>query len=141
MQTKLWCLASVIALNGCSNNNMKDVPNPSVAQEQAAETAYADLRDGKFDDFLNHLEPELQTHFQDNAKIMKKFSHQIPKGEYKSKTIMIKEIQESTDQPNQYRVSYEISYPKNLVQYDVSFDKPNGSSKIRNFNIQVFGGS
>jgi hypothetical protein len=36
-------------------------------------------------------------------------------------------------------VSYEIAYPKNLVQYDVSFDQPNGSTKIRNFNIQVFG--
>ena len=140
MQSKLWLLTSVLALSAC-DNSMKDIPDPSAAQAQAAEVAYNDLRDGKFEDFLAHLEPELQTHFKENEKIMKKFSHQIPKGEYKSKTLLIKQVQESTAEPSQFKVSYEIAYPKNLVQYDVSFDKPNGNTKIRNFNIQVFGGS
>jgi len=83
----------------------------------------------------------LQTQFKDNEKLMKRFSRSIPQGEYKSKTLMTKEIEEATNQPGQYKVSYEIAYPENLVQYDVSFDKPNGSNKIRNFNIQVFGES
>jgi len=83
----------------------------------------------------------LQTQFKDNEKLMKRFSRSIPQGEYKSKTLMTKEIEEATNQLGQYKVSYEIAYPENLVQYDVSFDKPNGSNKIRNFNIQVFGES
>lgn len=140
MHIKLCCVATVLALSGCSNS-MKDIANPSAAQEQAAEMAYRNLRDGQFDDFLTHLEPELAAHFQDNQKIMKKFAREIPKGEYKSKTLMVKQIEKSTAAPSQYKVSYEIAYPKNLVQYDVSFDQPNGSTKIRNFNIQVFGGS
>ena len=72
---------------------------------------------------------------------MKRFSRWIPQGEYKSKSLRTKQIEEATNQPSQYKVSYEIAYPNNLVQYDVSFDKPNGSDKIRNFNIQVFGES
>ncbi|ANF82197.1 DUF3887 domain-containing protein [Acinetobacter sp. NCu2D-2] len=139
MYKTIGIYAAGLALAAC--NPMKDIPNPSSAQEKAAEVAYNDLRDGKFVEFLQHLEPELQAYLQDNEKIMKKFSHQIPKGAYKSKALMVKEITKSTSSPVQYRVSYEIAYPKNLVQYDVSFDKPNGSTKIRNFNIQVFGGS
>ncbi len=54
---------------------------------------------------------------------------------------MTKEIEEATNQPGQIRSANEIAYPENLVQYDVSFDKPNGINKIRNFNIQVFGES
>ena len=110
-------------------------------QEQAAQLAYEDLRDGKYDEFLDQLEPQLQTQFKDNEKLMKRFSRSIPKGEYKSKTLMTKQIEEATNQPGQYKISYEIAYPNNLVQYDVSFDQPNGSNKIRNFNIQVFGES
>ncbi|MCO8060558.1 DUF3887 domain-containing protein [Acinetobacter lwoffii] len=139
MKTKLMLLAAAVALSGC--NSMDNIPNPSPEQEKAAQLAYEDLRDGKYDEFLDQLEPQLQTQFKDNEKLMKRFSRSIPQGEYKSKTLMTKEIEEATNQPGQYKVSYEISYPENLVQYDVSFDKPNGSNKIRNFNIQVFGES
>ncbi|MCU4421377.1 DUF3887 domain-containing protein [Acinetobacter lwoffii] len=139
MKTKLMLLAAAVALTGC--NSMDNIPNPSPEQEKAAQLAYEDLRDGKYEEFLAQLEPQLQTHFKDNEKLMKRFSRSIPQGEYKSKTLMTKEIEEATNQPGQYKVSYEIAYPENLVQYDVSFDKPNGSNKIRNFNIQVFGES
>src|SRR5690606_36650222 len=114
---------------------------PSPEQEQAAQLAYEDLRDGKYDEFLEQLEPQLQTQYKDNEKLMKLFSRSIPKGAYKSKTLMTKQIEEAANQPGQYNISYEIAYPNNLVQYDVSFDQPNGSNKIRNINIQVFGES
>ena len=139
MKTKLMLLAAAVALSGC--NSMDNIPNPSPEQEKAAQLAYEDLRDGKYEEFLDQLEPQLQTQFKDNEKLMKRFSRSIPQGEYKSKTLMTKEIEEATNQPGQYKVSYEIAYPENLVQYDVSFDKPNGGNKIRNFNIQVFGES
>ena len=139
MKTKLMLLAAAVALTGC--NSMDNIPNPSPEQEKAAQLAYEDLRDGNYEEFLDQLEPQLQTQFKDNEKLMKRFSRSIPQGEYKSKTLMTKEIEEATNQPGQYKVSYEIAYPENLVQYDVSFDKPNGSNKIRNFNIQVFGES
>ncbi|MDM1721132.1 DUF3887 domain-containing protein [Acinetobacter towneri] len=139
MKTKLMLLAAAVALSGC--NSMDNIPDPSPEQEKAAQLAYEDLRDGKYDEFLDQLEPQLQTQFKDNEKLMKRFSRSIPQGEYKSKTLMTKEIEEVTNQLGQYKVSYEIAYPENLVQYDVSFDKPNGSNKIRNFNIQVFGES
>ncbi|WP_180169219.1 DUF3887 domain-containing protein [Acinetobacter sp. YH12021] len=139
MKTKLMLLAAAVALSGC--NSMDNIPDPSPEQEKAAQLAYEDLRDGKYDEFLDQLEPQLQTQFKDNEKLMKRFSRSIPQGEYKSKTLMTKEIEEATNQHGQYKVSYEIAYPENLVQYDVSFDKPNGSNKIRNFNIQVFGES
>ena len=111
--------------------------DPSLEQTTAAEVAYQDLRKGHFDEFLNHLDPKLQSHFQENPKLMQKFSRVIPQGDYKSKTLMVK----SFDQRSEFKVSYEIAYPGNLVQYDVSFDKPNGSTKIHNLNIRVFGGS
>lgn len=139
MKTKLMLLTAVLALTGC--NSMENIPNPSPEQEKAAQLAYEDLRDGKYDEFLDQLEPQLQAYFKDNEKLMKRFSRSIPQGAYKSKTLMTKQIEEATNQPSQYKVSYEIAYPNNLVQYDVSFDKPNGSPKIRNFNIQVFGES
>ena len=46
-------------------------------QEQAAQLAYEDLRDGKYDEFLDQLEPQLQTQFKDNEKLMKRFSRSI----------------------------------------------------------------
>lgn len=131
-------LSSVVLLSAC-NSQQSSVPDPSPAQVQAAEMAYQDLRDAKFDEFLVQLTPELQQQFQDNPKVMKKFSHSIPKGDYKSKTLMLKNFNEQISKGSEYKVSYEIAYPGNLVQYDVSFDKPNGSSKIQNFNIRVFG--
>lgn len=138
MQTKLIFLAAAVALSGC-NNSMDKIPNPGPEQEQAAQAAYEDLRDGKYDEFLAHLEPRLQAEFKNNEKLMKRFSRSIPQGEYKSKTLMRKDIKENAGQLSEYKVSYEIAYPNNLVQYDVSFDQPKGSSKIRNLNIQVFG--
>lgn len=138
MKTRLMLLTAAIALSGC-NNAMDSMPDPSPEQEKAAQVAYEDLRDGKYDEFLAQLEPKLQTEFQNNEKIIKRFSRSIPQGEYKSKTIMRKSFEENNGKPSEYKVSYEIAYPKNLVQYDVSFDQPNGSTKIRNFNIQVFG--
>ncbi|KGT48619.1 MULTISPECIES: DUF4878 domain-containing protein [Acinetobacter] len=137
MKTKLMLLAGLGLLAGCSNTDQ--VPNPSPAQEKVAEIAYNDLRDGKYEEFLSYLDPKLQQYFQENQKTMKKFSHSIPEGEYKSKTLMVKTFVEETGKPSEYKVSYEIAYPKNLVQYDVSFDKPNGSTKIQNFYIRVYG--
>ena len=58
---------------------------------------------------------------------------------------MTKKIEQQANQGKQYKISYEIAYPKNLVQYDVSFDAVANSAtttqqpKIRNLNIQVFG--
>ncbi|WP_171266081.1 DUF4878 domain-containing protein [Acinetobacter sp. LoGeW2-3] len=138
MKTKLMLLAGLSVLAGCSNN-AKQVPDPSAAQVQAAEIAYKDLRDGKYEEFLSYLDPKLQQYFQENQKTMKKFSHSIPEGEYKSKTLMVKTFVEGTGKLSEYKVSYEIAYPNNLVQYDVSFDKPNGSAKIQNFYIRVYG--
>ena len=137
MKTKLMSLAGLALLAGCSTT--EQVADPSTAQTQAAEIAYNDLRDGNYEEFLSYLDPKLQQYFQENQKTMKKFSHSIPEGEYKSKTLMVKTFVEKSGQPSEYKVSYEIAYPNNLVQYDVSFDKPNGSSKIQNFYIRVYG--
>ncbi|MGL3043665.1 DUF3887 domain-containing protein, partial [Acinetobacter pecorum] len=84
MKTKLISLTAVLALTGC--NSMENIPNPSTKQEKAAQLAYEDLRDGKYDEFLDQLEPQLQAYFKDNEKLMKRFSRSIPQGEYKSKT-------------------------------------------------------
>lgn len=138
MKTKLMLLAGLTLLAGCGQNS-DQVPNPSAAQEQAAEDAYSDLRDRKYDEFLSHLDPELKQYFQENQKTMRQFSYAIPEGEYKSKTLMVKKFEQPSGKPSEYKVSYEIAYPGNLVQYDVSFDKPNGSSTIQNFYIRVYG--
>jgi hypothetical protein len=136
MKVSLACaVLSSMLLMGC--DQATSVADPSLEQTKAAEVAYQDLRKGHFDAFLNHLDPKLQAHFQENPKLMQKFSRVIPQGDYKSKTLMVK----SFDQRSEFKVSYEIAYPGNLVQYDVSFDKPNGSTKIHNLNIRVFGGS
>lgn len=140
MQVKLCLLSSVLLLAACGGSK-NDIPDPSAAQTLAAETAYNDLRDRKYDAFLEHLDPKLQAHFKDNEKLMKKFSYTIPDGEYKSKTLMVKKIEQPENKPAEFKVSYEIAYPGNLVQYDVSFDQPNGSTQIQNFNIRVYGGS
>lgn len=124
-------------LTACSD--AVQVADPSPAQVQAAELAYNDLRDGKYDEFLAQLDPKLQRYFNENPKLMKKFSYSIPEGQYTSKTLMVKHFEEKSGQPSEYKISYEIAYPKNLVQYDVSFDQPNGGTQIQNFNIRVYG--
>lgn len=134
----LSLMSTALLLAACSGT--AEIADPSAAQAQAADQAFADLRDGKYEVFLNHLEPKLQAHFQDNPKILKKFSASIPKQAYLDKKIMTKNLEQDNGQ-SQYKISYELKYPKNLVQYDVSFDAPNGSAKISNFNIQVFGAS
>ena len=55
MKIKLMLLAVALALSGC--NSMENIPNPSPEQEKAAQLAYEDLRDGKYDEFLDQLEP------------------------------------------------------------------------------------
>jgi hypothetical protein len=133
MKIQLLALTVAAMLVGCGNNS--DLPDPSAAQVQAADSAYQDLAQRDFDKFLQYLDPKLQAHFAENPKILKKFASAIPKDQMKSKTLMNKQMQSATE----YKISYEIAYPKNLVQYDVSFDQPNGSAKINNINIQVFG--
>ncbi len=133
MKTQFMLCATVVALVGCSKQ--QDLPDPSAAQAQAAEMAYQQLSQRNFEQFMHYLDPKLQAHFEQNPKILKKFATAIPKDVIKSKTLMTKRM----ENPQEYTVSYEISYPKNLVQYDVSFNQPNGSTKINNINIQVFG--
>ena len=53
-----------------------------------------------------------------------------------------KEIEKSTEKPSLYAVTYEYAYSnKNLVQYDVGFDKAGGSTKIRSFDVKLYGAS
>ena len=137
MKIQMFCLSMFVGLTACTA--AQELPNPSAAQEQAAWRAYEELRDGQYEDFLAQLEPELQRYFQDNSKVMRQFAQSIPKTEAKSKTIMLKKMETGKAQDQQYKVSYEIAYPKNLVQYDVSFDQAGGSTQIKNFNIRVFG--
>lgn len=132
MKTQLLACGAVLALAGCGQQDLAD---PSPAQAQAAEAAYQDLSQRDFEKFVQHLDPKLQAHFTENPKLLKKFASSIPKETIKYKKIMSK----SMPNAGEYKVSYEIAYPKNLVQYDVSFDKPSGSEKITNINIQVFG--
>jgi hypothetical protein len=133
MKTQLWACAAVLGFVGCTQQ--PDLPDPNAAQVQAADAAYQDLSQRDFEGFIEHLDPALQTYFAENPKVLRKFASSIPKDQIKSKTLMSKQMQSETE----YKVSYEIAYPKNLVQYDVSFDQPNGSAKINNINIQVFG--
>ncbi len=136
--------ATMLSLVGCKQSQ-DQVPEPTAAQQQVAFAAYDQLRDGEYEQFLTHLEPELQQYFQDNQRVMKKFSKSIPKDAERSRTLMTKKIEQQANQSKQYKISYEIAYPKNLVQYDVSFDAVANSAtttqqpKIRNLNIQVFG--
>ena len=86
MNKKLMLILATLGLTACGTT--EELPNPSAAQEQAAWEAYEDLKDGQYQDFLQHLTPELQQHFASNEKMMRKFSHSIPKVESKSKTLM-----------------------------------------------------
>ena len=146
MTMKIQCAicATILSLAGCSRVQ-DNVPEPTAAQQQVAFAAYTELKEGQYEQFLTHLEPELQQYFQDNQRVMKKFTSAIPKDAERSRTLMIKKIEQQANHSQQYKVSYEIAYPKNLVQYDVSFDEginaltAKNQPKIRNLNIQVFG--
>ncbi len=127
----LW-FATVAVLSGC--NMSSSVPDPSPNQDKIAQATYDLLRQGQLEAANQNFEPQLQQYFAQNQKQMKKFSHVLPKTDYKTKKIVAKNIDQ-----NMYTVSYEYAYDGNLVQYNVSFDRPQGSEKIRNLDIQVFG--
>jgi hypothetical protein len=144
MKLKYAVLASALALAGCDKlgqQAMNAIPDPSPSQAQAAQAAYDDLREQNFDQLMPRLEPELQARFNGNEKQMHKFARGLPKENYKTKKIVAKNMVKSTGQPSKYTVTYEYAYEKNLVQYDVSFDKAGGSDKIRDLSVSVFGES
>lgn len=141
---KYAVFASILALGGCDkigHQAMNAIPDPSPEQEQVAQAAYDDLRAQNFTQLMTKLEPELQARFTANEKQMHKFARGLPKENYKTKKIVSKNMVQVTNQPSKYTVTYEYAYDKNLVQYDVSFDKAGGSSKIRDLNVAVFGES
>ena len=142
MKFKYAVLASVLALSGCDKlgqQAMNAIPDPSAQQAQAAQAAYDDLRAQNFELLMTRLEPELQARFSANEKEMHKFARGLPKENYKTKKIVAKNAVKATGQPSKYTVTYEYGYDKNLVQYDVSFDKAGGSTKIRDLSVSVFG--
>ena len=143
MKLKYFAVVSLLALSGCDQIGQKalnTIPDPSQEQAQVAQAAYDELRTGNFDQLYTYFEPELKAKFVQNEKELRKFARGIPNQEYSRKNIVAKHIEKATDKPSLYTVTYEYGYTnKNLVQYDVSFDKPAGSSKIRDFNISVFG--
>jgi hypothetical protein len=142
MKLQYAVLASALALGGCEKlgqQAMNAIPDPSAAQAEAAQAAYDDLRAQNFSQLMTRLEPELQARFSGNEKEMHKFARGLPKENYKTKKIVAKNIVKATNQPSKYTVTYEYAYDKNLVQYDVSFDKAGGSAKIRDLSVSVFG--
>ncbi|WP_180065022.1 DUF3887 domain-containing protein [Acinetobacter sp. YH16037] len=143
MKANFLLLGCVIALSGCDQIGQKAlnaIPDPSAEQTEVAQAAYDQLREGNFEKLYTYFEPELKAKFEQNEKELRKFAQGIPKQDYSRKNIVAKHIEKSTEKPSLYTVTYEYGYTnKNLVQYDVSFDKPAGSNKIRDFNISVFG--
>ena len=142
MKVKYTVLASVLALGGCDQlgkKAMDSLPDPSPQQAQEAQEAYDDLREQNFEQLMAHLEPELKAHFEENEKELHKFARGLPKEQFKTRKIVAKNIEKASNQPGKYTVTYEYGYAKNLVQYDVSFDKAGGSAKIRDLNVSVFG--
>ncbi|UUS59923.1 MULTISPECIES: DUF3887 domain-containing protein [unclassified Acinetobacter] len=139
MKANFLLLGCVIALSGCDQIGQKAlnaIPDPSTEQTEVAQAAYDQLREGNFDKLYTYFEPELKAKFEQNEKELRKFARGIPKQDYSRKNIVAKHI----EKPSLYTVTYEYGYTnKNLVQYDVSFDKPAGTNKIRDFNISVFG--
>ncbi len=138
MKMKYAILASVMVFSGCELGQEK-IPDPSAEQAQVAQEAYDNLRTQNFDQLMTHFEPELQARYQGNQKGMQKFARGLPQEHYKTKKIVSKKLHNEANQPSKYTVTYEYGYDKNLVQYDVSFDKPNGSSKIRDISVSIFG--
>ena len=143
MKANFLLLGCVIALSGCDQigqRALNAIPDPSAEQTEVAQAAYDQLREGNFEKLYTYFEPELKAKFEQNEKELRKFARGIPKQDYSRKNIVAKHIEKSTEKPSLYTVTYEYGYTnKNLVQYDVSFDKPAGGNKIRDFNISVFG--
>ncbi len=143
MNAKLLLLSCAIALCGCDklgDKVMSSLPDPSAAQAKAAQEAYDALREDNAKQFYAHLSPELKAEFMQNEKELHKISQSLPKEHYTRKNIVAKHIENGTDKPSRYQLTYEYGYSnKNLVQYDVSFDKPGGSDKIIDLNVSIFG--
>lgn len=145
MKVKLLVLSCALALTACDKlgqQALNSVPNPSPAQEQVAEKAYQAFVQRDFEQLYTYFEPKLQSEFKVHEKDMKKFAKSIPKGAVTTQKIVSKHIEKSTEKPSLYAVTYEYAYSnKNLVQYDVGFDKAGGSTKIRSFDVKLYGAS
>ena len=145
MKAKLLVLSCVMALTACDKLGQKaldSIPNPSPAQEQAAQQAYQAFTQGDFPKLYTYFEPDLQREFQLHEKDMRKFAKSIPKHAITTQKIVSKHIEKSTEKPSLYAVTYEYAYSnKNLVQYDVGFDQAGGSTKIRSFDVKLYGAS
>ena len=142
MKAKIVLLGCAVVMSGCGQIGKTPIADPSAEQAQVAQAVYDQLREGNLEKLYPYFEPELKAKFMQNEKELRKFTRTIPKQDYTRKNIVSKHIETSTEKPSLYTVTYEYGYSnKNLVQYDVSFDKPAGSSKIRNLNLSVFGES
>ena len=143
MKAKLLCFSVMLALAGCElGQNQDAIPNPSPEQEKAAQQAYEAFKQADFDKLYRYFEPELKADFMQHENDMRKFAKTIPQQAITNQKIVSKKIETETDKPSLYKVSYEYAYGnKNLVQYDVGFDQAGGSTKIRAFDVKVFGAS
>lgn len=145
MKAKLLVLSCVLALTACDKlgqQALDSIPNPSPAQEQVAQQAYQAFTQGDFPQLYTYFEPELQREFKTHEKDMRKFAKSIPKQAITTQKIVSKHIEKSTEKPSLYAVTYEYAYSnKNLVQYDVGFDKAGGNTKIRSFDVKLYGAS
>ncbi len=144
MKAKLLVLSCVLALTVCDNlgqQALDSIPNPSPAQEKWLSKLIKPLLRG-FSALYTYFEPELQREFKTHEKDMRKFAKSIPKQAITTQKIVSKHIEKSTEKPSLYAVTYEYAYSnKNLVQYDVGFDKAGGSTKIRSFDVKLYGAS
>lgn len=145
MKAKLLVLSCALALTACDKlgkQALDSIPNPSAEQEQVAQQAYQAFTQADFPKLYSYFEPALQQKFQAHEKDMRKFVKTIPKQPVTTQKIVSKHIEQSTKQPSLYVVTYEYAYSnKNLVQYDVGFDKPKGETKIRSFDVKLYGAS
>ncbi len=145
MKAKLLVLSCVLALTACDKlgqQALDSIPNPSPAQEKVAQQAYQAFTQVYFPQLYTYFEPELQREFKTHEKDMRKFAKSIPKQAITAQKIVSKHIEQSTGKPSLYAVNYEYAYSnKNLVQYDVGFDKAGGSTKIRSFDVKLYGAS
>lgn len=134
------CLLSLVGCEQIGKTAFNSVADPSAKQQKSAEQAYNALEEKNVDAFYQQLTPELKAKFMQDEKTVRKFSSSLPKTALKDKKIVSKHYDEKSQNP-QYTVTYEYRYDQNLVQYDVTFDQPNGSDKISQLNIAVFGES
>ena len=82
MKAKLLVLSCALALTACDKlgqQALDSIPNPSPAQEKAAQQAYQAFTQGDFPQLYTYFEPELQREFKIHEKDMRKFAKSIPK--------------------------------------------------------------